>query len=152
LEDRIKESEETATIPRIAGGYNPVRLPTQVSKKSNTWDVSLSLEKGVSLPNTDPLPPDDNVAVTAERNMPVAFVRNSITIWFNTLEDEKSDLQYKGPRGSAYSEGSTYHHTISQKAQWKKGECSKYVKLSDRNLWLTEQSNYIIRSTIQSRR
>jgi hypothetical protein len=85
------------------------------------------LEKGVPTPNADALLFDGNVMGASKRNTPVAFVRNSISIWFNTLEDDKSDLKYdEVSQGPAEADGNTSHQTISQNAKWEKGELSNY--------------------------
>jgi hypothetical protein len=123
LEDRLIENEEIATIPRIAGGYNPVFLAAEGPKRSTTWDISLELEKGAPTPNVGARPVDANASVASEGNTPVAFVRNSTTIWFNTLEDDKSDLNYnKASRCPAEADRNTFHQATSQKANWEKGE------------------------------
>ncbi len=54
LPDRIHEDPETASVPRVAGGFTPFPPPH--------------------------IDPED---VSETKINPVAFVRNSITIWFD---------------------------------------------------------------------
>jgi hypothetical protein len=64
LPDRIHENPDTASVPRVAGGFTPF------------------------LPHPHHLDPED---LSETRLPPVAFVRNSVTIWFG-----KGDKWKKG--------------------------------------------------------
>jgi Mg2+ and Co2+ transporter CorA len=70
LADRIHEDPATASVPRVAGGFNP-------------WCRDHPLD----------LDPEDGPYTKAN---PVAFVRNSVTLWFNKDGDEwrKGLLEY----------------------------------------------------------
>ncbi len=66
LPDRIHENPDTASVPRVAGGLTPF-LPHH-------------------------LDPEDLSETRQPRLHPVAFVRNSVTIWF----DKEGDKWKKG--------------------------------------------------------
>lgn len=105
----MNEDASTATICRIAGGYNPAALP-DVRSRTDTFensfvDAERALKSSVKKTKKDAKKDAKNAANEAfhddeakEKNDPVAFVRNSVTIWFDSWEQPYLEPGQNGPQ------------------------------------------------------